>query len=60
MFRGKRPTVRPRDVHDLDPADRQLLEGMTDLLRENREADGLPEHFAARSAYTTTTNSEPS
>lgn len=60
MFRAKRPNVRPRDAHNLDPADRQLLEGMTDLLRENREAKALPEHFSTRSTYATSTDSEPS
>ena len=60
MFRVKRTTARTHDTHDLNPADRQLLEGITDLLRQNRESRELPDHFRGRLPGAPATDSESS
>lgn len=53
MFKAKRSAARRRDAHALNAADRELLEGMSELLRQNRESNALPNELRHRAASAT-------
>ncbi len=53
MFKAKRSAARGRDAHALNAADRELLEGMSKLLRQNRESNALPNELRRRAASAT-------